>query len=187
MDLALPESERTYLRELAARQAEIAALPVMAARKQQWFDLNDGRVGARPPVIVETWTFDRDFMPEGIFRCTSELGRGIEHQLLRNIRNHELIDDDKVIPDTFDYGWSVTIDELGVRIPQRAVKDAQGYETGYEFQHPIKDLRRSGAAHARRLSGRSRRTWARQAFLDDLLGDALPVVIRLRGASAIRC
>ncbi len=59
---------------------------------------------------------------------------------LRNIRNHELIDD-KVIPDTFDFGWSVTIDELGVRIPQRAVKDAQGYETGHELQHPIKDLR----------------------------------------------
>jgi len=179
MELALPESERAYLRELAARQAEIAALPVMAARKQQWFDLNDGRVGARPPVIIETWTFDRDFMPEGIFRCTSELGRGIERQLLRNIRNHELIDDDKVIPDTFDFGWSVTIDELGVRIPQRVVKDAQGYETGYEFQHPIKDLRRDfELLKPAACSVDRERTAARQAFLEDLLGDLLPIRLR---------
>ena len=32
----LPDADRATLRELAARQAEIAALPVMAARKQQW-------------------------------------------------------------------------------------------------------------------------------------------------------
>ncbi len=130
MDLALPESERTYLRELAARQAEDrgaagdGSAQAAMVRSQRW---PRWRTPSRDRRDVD---LRRDFI-EGIFRCTSELGRGIEHQLLRNIRNRELIDDDKVIPDTFDYGWSVTIDELGVRIPQRAVKDAQGYETGY--------------------------------------------------------
>ena len=78
MEWHLPQQERIYLRQLAAKQAEYAALPVMARRKQQWYALNDGHPGARPPVIVETWTFDRDFLPENVFRCTSELGRGIE-------------------------------------------------------------------------------------------------------------
>jgi hypothetical protein len=175
----LPDADRAILHELAARQAEIAALPVMDDRKRMWYDLNDGRAGARPPVIIETWTFDRDFMPERIYRCTSDLGRSIERQLLRNIRNHELIDDDKVIPDTFDIGWSVKIDELGVPIVRHPIADADGIETGWKWEHPIKDLERDlellkpAVCHVDR-----ERTRAWQAFLADLLGDRLPVVIR---------
>ena len=70
----IPDEERHYLRDLAQKQAEYAALPVMAQRKQMWYDLNDGRSTERPPVIIETWTFDRDFMPESVYRCTSPTG-----------------------------------------------------------------------------------------------------------------
>lgn len=175
----LPDSERAYLRELAARQAEIAALPVMADRKRMWYDLNDGRPGARPPVVIETWTFDRDFMPEAVFRCESEVGRRIERQVLRHIRNHELIDDDKVTPDTFDIGWFVDIDEMGVTIPRRVIRDADGVETGYEWDHPLKDLERDlDLLQPATCAVDRERTLAWQAFLDDLLGDLLPVTIR---------
>ena len=85
----LPEPERVYLHSLAQRQAEYAALPVMAEREQMWYALNDAHPGARPPVIIETWTFDRDFMPESILHCKSGTGRSIETQLIRNLRNHE--------------------------------------------------------------------------------------------------
>jgi hypothetical protein len=175
----ISNEERRYLRELARKQAEYAALPVMAARKQMWYDLNDAHPGARPPVIIETWTFDRDFMPESVFRCTSPTGRAIERHLLRNVRNHELIDDDKVILDTFDIGWHVDIDEFGLRIDREVVKDAQGIETGYRWLHPIKDLKRDldllkpAVCRVDRAS-----TYAQQAFLNDLFGDVLPVVIR---------
>jgi hypothetical protein len=179
IEFALLDDERVYLRELAARQAEIAALPVMDARKRMWYDLNDGRQGARPPVVIETWTFDRDFMPDGIFRCTSEIGRRIERQLLRQIRNHELIDDDKVVPDTFDIGWSVDINELGVSIDRETVKDAQGIETGYQWIHPIKDLERDLDLLKPAVCSVDREhTAAWRSFLDHLLGDLLPVKIR---------
>ena len=56
MEFKLSSKERTYLRALAAKQAEYASLPVMARRKQMWYDLNDGRKDARPPVVIETWT-----------------------------------------------------------------------------------------------------------------------------------
>ena len=175
----LPEKEQNYLRTLAERQAEIAALPVMETRKQRWYELNDGRAGVHPPVIIETWTFDRDFMPESIFQCKSEIGRGIERQLLRNIRNHELIDDDKVIPDTLDIGWFVDIDEFGLTIERTKVKDAQGFETGYQFEHPIQDLERDFERLKPAVCRVDReRTERWQAFLHDLLGDLLPVRIR---------
>ena len=141
MDFELSSSDRSYLRELAKKQAEYAALPVMAERKQMWYDLNDGVPGARPPVVIETWTFDRDFMPEGTLRCESQLARGIESVLLHNIRNHEFLDDDKVIPDTFDIGWVVDIDQLGVAIGSHHVADSQGINLGYQYHHPIKNLK----------------------------------------------
>ncbi len=179
MEWHIPKDERAYLRELARKQAEYAALPVMAQRKQLWYDLNDGCPGARPPVVIETWTFDRDFMPDSLFRCQSEAGRTIERQLLRNTRNHELIDDDKVIPDTFDIGWFIDIDEFGVKIESERVKDAEGVETGYRFLHPIKDLERDLALLKPATFSVDRdKTFAWQAFLDELLGDLLPVRIR---------
>jgi hypothetical protein len=130
-------------------------------------------------VVVETWTFDRDFLPDDVYRCTSALGRGIERQLLRHTRNHELIDDDKVIPDTYDIGWFVDIDEMGVRIDKETVKDAQGVETGYRFLHPLQDLERDlDKLQPATCRVDRERTMAWQAFLHELLGDLLPVRIR---------
>ena len=175
MELYLSPVERSCLRDLAARQAEIASLPVMEARRAQWTALNDGDVSVPPPVVIETWTFDRDFLPGSLLRCASETGRGIERQLLANIRNHEMIDDDKVIPGEFRYGWRASIDRWGVEIPRRVVRDSQGEELGFEQEHPIKDIDRD----FEKLQPPSCRvdreaTSAYAALLDDLLGDLLP-------------
>ncbi|MFN2233485.1 MAG: hypothetical protein ACK2U1_04600 [Anaerolineales bacterium] len=178
-EFTLPNQERAYLRELAKRQAEYAALPIMQTRKQMWYALNDAHPGARPPVIIETWTFDRDFMPENIFQCRSALGRQIETQLLRNLRNHELIDDDKVMPDTFNISWFIEEDEFGVPIDVETIKDAQDIETGFRFKHPIKDLA-SDLSMLKPTSLRvdRQRTVAYQDFLEDLFGDFLAVCIQ---------
>ena len=177
MEWDIPADERNYLRGLAKKQAEYAALPIMAERRKMWYDLNDGPDGrSRPPVIIETNTFWRDFMPESVYRCRSEAGRTIEHQLLRNVRNHELIDDDKVIPPDFKIGWFVDVDEFGVKIEREDIKDSDGIETGYRWKHPIKDLRRDLAMlkPARATVDRDR-TAAWQAFLGELFGGLLPV------------
>jgi hypothetical protein len=129
MNWTLPTEERTIIRELAKRHAELAALPVMEERKKGWFALNDAKPGALPMIMVDNWTFDRDFMPESVYRCKTDTGRGIEKQLLRAIRTHELIGDDKVVPATFDIGWFTKIDSLGVEIPVEKVEDSQGIET----------------------------------------------------------
>lgn len=179
MNWQLPSNERAYLRGLAQQQARYAALPVMARRRQMWYDLNDGRPGARPPVIIETWTFAQEFLPDSVFHCSSPTGRSIERQLLENIRNFELINDDKVMPDTFDISWFTEIDEFGIPVETRHARDAQGRETGYEFVHPLTDLERD----LDRLKPATcrvdrERTLAWQAFLEELLGDLLPVRVR---------
>ena len=179
MHWTIPRKEARYLRDLADIQATYAALPVMDDRKRQWTALNDGQPGAIPPVIIETWTFDRDFLPDSILRCTTPEGRRIEKQLLRNVRNFELINDDKVTPDTFDIGWMVSIDEYGLHIPREVVKDAEGVPTGYRWEHPLKNLERDlHLLKPAQCSVDRERTYAWQAYVQSVIGDALPVCIR---------
>ena len=179
MEWSVTLEERDYLRRLAARQAEYAALPVMAERRRMWYDLNDAKPGARPPFVIETGSFERDFLPEEVLRCASPAARRIEGQLLRNLRNHELIGDDKVMPPTFDIGWFVEIDDLGVPIERTMAKDAQGIETGFRFHHPIKDLRRDlHRLRAPVCRVDRERTAAWQAFVEELFGVLLPVALR---------
>jgi hypothetical protein len=144
-----------------------------------WYALNDAQPGARPPVVIENWTFDRDFLPESVFQCQTPTGREIETQLLRNIRNHEIIDDDKVTPDTFDIGWFIEENEFGVEIPREERPDADGVVTGFRYLHPIHDLERDlPKLKPTTLTVDRVKTAAWQDFLNDLLGDLLPVEIR---------
>ena len=178
----LTPGDRTRLRTLAEKQSHYAALEIMQQRKKMWYDLNDGRTGARPPVILETWTFNRDFMPQGVLQCTTETARSIEGRLLQNVRNFELINDDKVMPDTYDIDWFTDIDPFGVRIEVEHIKDAQGIDTGYHYIHPITDLERDFHLLKPPTCRVDReRTLAWTAFLEELFGDLLPV--RIKGAN----
>ena len=175
----VPAEERARLRELAKRQAEIAALPVMRAREKIWTRVNDCVPGARPPFVMESWTFDRDFMPGSLLQCKSATGRWIEGTLLRNIRHHEILNDDHVCPATFDIGWHVWCDEFGVEIKTERAVDAEGHATGYHFDSPIKDLRDGlGAVRPARFGLNRESTLKQKEFLEELFGGALPVDIR---------
>lgn len=178
-DWHIPAHERAYLRVLARIQAEYAHLPVMEQRRAMWYALNDAQHGARPPFIIETWTFGSEFLPESVLECASETGRSIERQLLGHIRNHELIDDDKVIPDTFDIGPFIDIDEFGFTAQVDTAEDAEGRRLGYHVHHPIVDLDRDFEKlqpAACRVDHEATARW--QAFVQELLGDILPVEVR---------
>ncbi len=175
----LPKDELDYLRVLACRQAEIAALPVMHSRQDVWTAVNDAVPGARSPFAIETWTFDRDFMPDSIYRCTSALGRRLENGFLRHIRHYELLNDDHVCPDTLDMGWHVWCNEFGIDIKTEYVKDSEGVVTGYHFDCPIKDLNDGfGMIKPVEFGVNRESTLAEKAFLEETFGDLLPVAIR---------
>lgn len=179
MPPTLPAEERTYLRGLAKRQAEIANLPVMEQRRKLWTDMNDCVPGARPPFAIETRTFDRDFLPASLLRCTSDTGRRLEAEFLRNIRHHEILGDDHVCPDALNMGWHVPQNEFGVEIKTEYTKDAEGHTTGYHFDCPIKDLTEGvGDVKPATFSLDLEGTMAQKAFLEETFGDILPVKIR---------
>jgi len=175
----ITDNEKIYLRDLAKKQAEYAALPIMDARKQIWYNLNDGHPDYIPPVVIETWTFDRDFLPDNVFYCKSVAGRSVEYQILRNIRNYELINDDKVMPDFFEINWFLDIDEFGFKVARETRKDADGFEVGYRYLHPVRDLKadfkllKPAVCHVDK-----EKTLKWKGFLENIFGDLLPVTIR---------
>ncbi|MHB9130220.1 MAG: uroporphyrinogen decarboxylase/cobalamine-independent methonine synthase family protein [Armatimonadota bacterium] len=179
MPYTLPNDERVYLRRLAKRQAEIAVLPIMQQRRQMWTDMNDNKPCARPPFAIETWTFDRDFMPASIYQCTSEYGRRLENGFLRHIRHHELLNDDHVCPDTIDLGWHVWCNEFGIDIHTEYIKDAEGVTTGYHFECPITDLNEGFEMVKPSTFGVDREdTLAEKQFLEETFGDIMPIAMR---------
>ncbi|MHB1456058.1 MAG: uroporphyrinogen decarboxylase/cobalamine-independent methonine synthase family protein [Armatimonadota bacterium] len=175
----LPESDIKRLRELARRQAEIAALPINQRRQQMWTDINDGVPGARPPFAIESWTFDRDFMPASIYQCSSDYGRALESGFLRHIRHFEILNDDHVCPNTIDMGWHVWLNEFGIDIPTAYVKDSEGVTMGYHFECPITDLSDGfDMVKPSEFGVDKDGTLAQKQFLEETFGDIMPVAIR---------
>ena len=132
------QEERAYLRELACKQAEYAALPIMAERTRQWYAHN-ALQGDRPMIVMEMDTFERDMLPEA--RCTSPTAVWMERKLQRPIISHEMINDDKVVPNYFTVPWQIHIRPYGVEVPVEHANDGHGGDVGYRWQHPIKTLK----------------------------------------------
>lgn len=171
----ISQRERQYLRALAEKQREYANLPQMEQRKQNWFNLNSGRP-AVPPVVVETETFDQDMMPKEVFQCETPAARRLEYQLLKNIREYELIDDDKVMPDAVTVPFQVTVQEFGFPVETRHAIGMDSRTVGYSYHSPIQDLEedfhllKPFAVHIQ-----EEETKREADFVSDLLGDILPV------------
>jgi hypothetical protein len=173
--MSITAEERGYLRELACKQAEYAALPIMAQRTALWFAHN-ALHAERPLIVMEMDTFEQDMLPQP--KCTSPGAVMIEKSLLRHIVNVERIRDDKVVPGYFVVPWQIHIDEFGVEIPQEHADDGRGHDIGYRWRHPIKTLKEDfHLLKPATYSVDCERTFAMRDFAGEILGDILPVKI----------
>jgi hypothetical protein len=169
-------AERPYLRDLARRQREYAADPVMQERTALWYAHNSLR-GRRPLVVMEMDTFERDMLPAP--RCTSPAAIAIEQHLQRHLINYEMIGDDKVVPNYLAVPWQIHLDEFGVQIPMEHAVDDQGRDLGYTWHHPIRTLGEDfGKLRPAVFSVDREGTHAWRDRAEDVLGDILPVVIK---------
>jgi len=174
--LKITPKERRYLRDLARKQAEYAALPIMQERTALWYRHNMLR-GERPMVVMEMGTFEGDMLPAP--QCVSPAAIEIERSLMCAIVNHEEINDDKVVPDHFAVFWRIGLDAFGVEIPTEHGIDDQGRTVGYHWRHPIQSLKKDfhilkpATFHVDRAG-----TLAWKSFVEEVLGDTLPVRVK---------
>lgn len=173
--------EKSYLRELAKKQQEYSALPIMKEREERWYRHNNLQ-GEIPMIHIETWTFEQDILPKPI--CTSEAAKIIEIQIQRSILNHEQIGDDRVVGSTFDIGWKQKFKLFDLEIKIDHSNDSKGRDLGHHFVHPIKDLQED--MHLLKPTTYSvdrEGTMEWKAFVEEILGDILPVRISMGSPS----
>ena len=138
--MAATKAERERLRELAKRQVEIAALPVMEERKKLWYDLNDGK-SDHPLVTMEFHGLEQDVYPPPV--CADPLARGLELQMDRAIFKHEHYRDDRVIPDTVSVHIPNGFRPFAYSSTQTNTHKADSSNgLGYMYDHVVSDMER---------------------------------------------
>lgn len=170
--------ERKYLRELAAKVLEYAHLPIMQERRRLWYNHNSLK-GDRPMVVMEVESFEKDLLPP--LQCTSDAAREIEYNLMKPIVNHELVDDDKVISPYYEVFWRINFRLLDLYIKTFHAKDNEGRDLGYAWQHPIRDLKSDFYLIKPSYYSVDRDyTMAWKTFVEEIMGDILPVKVKNR-------
>lgn len=172
-ELFITSDERKYLRELAREQLDYSMLPIMKEREKSWYNHNDLK-GDIPLIHFETRSCEQDLLPE--LECTSEAARKIELQIIREISNHKMVDDDRVVPSFFRMGWDNRMLLFNLQIEREFGIDSKGGHLGHHFKHPIKDLKDD--QHLLKPTFHSvdrKETMQWKAFAEEILGDILPV------------
>lgn len=169
----ISQKDRALLRQLAKQQMEYANLPVMAERRQRWYDFNDNKRRVTPMVTFEPWTFYEDIRPA--LACETEEGRRIEEEIRKQIVVHELIGDDRVVPDFFLIENHAEFVPFGLPFNRQESEES----VGYHVIPVIEDLEDD-------FSKLKKSTWtfgtkeadAWKAQVEDVIGDILPVHVQ---------
>lgn len=174
-ELSISDKDRIYLRELAKKQLDISQLPIMKERTKLWYEHNDLK-GDKPLIVMETDYFIDDLLPKRV--CESENARAIETELLTHIINHELVNDDKVIPSTFSINRQITHRDFNLDQSIHRALDSNGKDLGYSFVHPIKNLKKDFHKISNSVYSYDYEATDRHAnFMQDILGDILNIEI----------
>ena len=169
--MQITSSDRTTLRDLAKRVAGIAALPVMAERREMWTRHNALR-RVRPMVLVFPEGAWRELLPRDACRCAGEDARRIEWQLRRRLYHHEHLHDDTVI----EAEWFVdaVIHSTGWGLeprwhPSSDPTGAKGFDPVIRSPGDVDKLRLPDFTYDAEATAR------REAAIRELLGDILTV------------
>jgi hypothetical protein len=92
----IPHSDRTVLRDLARRVAEIGALPEMEARRREWKRHNSLGPG-RPMMLIFPEGSWGELLPDTALVCKDETARRMEWDLRHRIYTYEHFASDNVV------------------------------------------------------------------------------------------
>lgn len=164
--------DREILRQRAELQLEYANSPRNKAILKKWHAQAEGRRES-PPIRLLFSNFIHEVITPRL-QCEGRQARRIEANLLSTLVGRELFDDDTPISPTFDIGWHTYVKPFGLapKITRPDIPNPQGFH----IDPIISDL----ASEMDRLRGGSfgvdrEGTAHRREFLEDVLGDILPV------------
>jgi hypothetical protein len=180
--IELPESDRSILRELAARVAELAALPANREKKELWRRVND-LDQVRPVVLVrnsEVPWHEMDTDGELQLRTSHLFTQSMEADLRRTLYQWERMKCDMVVDATLISPFCIADTGVGLETRETTIEQAEGsliqshrYEAQIESESDIEKIQIPRVSH---LEDLSRQFYELRCAL---VGDILDV--RMRG------
>lgn len=174
--MRLEPRERTILRDLATRVAEIAAKPVMEQRRQIWRKHNSLK-STYPMMLIFPEGSWQELLPESVLECSGKEAREIEWQLRHRIYKHEHFQDDMVI----EAEWVVpaVIHSTGWGLESQLKRTGE-FRGGYQIEQVLKDRNDLKKMHFPELTYDEKANRQNLAEMQDLLGDILEVKFKGR-------
>ena len=175
----ISEADRTILRDLAKRLADIAALPIQEQRRRQWTLHNDLR-SKRPMIWLSPEGSWRELVPAESLKCEGETARQMEGQLRRSIYYHDHFCDDNLVEKTWTIRRAIVSSGWGIEAQWHWSDEALGARAFQPVIHKPSDLKqiRFPEIHEDTVETARRMTEAQQLF-----GDILD--IRLKGVAHV--
>ena len=164
-------AERTILRDLAKRVAEIACLPIQGRRRQQW-KLHNSLRSKQPMIWLSPEGAWRELVPESSLRCQGKQARGIELQLRRTLYYHEHFCDDNLVEKTWTVRRAIVSSGWGIEPQWHWSDEALGARAFQPVIHKPADLKKIRLPEIHEDTAETAR---RLAEAQGLFGDILDV------------
>jgi hypothetical protein len=136
----MPSKDRTVIRELASRVAEIAALPVQEEKRELWRKLNSLRP-TRPMVMIDQVCWNEMTVDgELTLACQDPEARGYEERLRRVLFQWKHFPVDMVVEPFFEVPMAVRNTGFGISVDEEtAVTDPANAVVGHKFHNQFQD------------------------------------------------
>jgi hypothetical protein len=168
------ETDNQRIRELAKQWADLASRPIMQERKGLWKAVHDLKA-ERPVILVETSPIEQ-FVTQSDLVCSDTFLRGVEQNMLDNLRHAEEVGDDIVLEPYYRLSWQLDVSDYGVPVEMKPATTAEGSQSlGYSFNFPIRKPEDVSKLKKRSFKVFREETLRSKAMLDDIMGDVLPV------------
>jgi len=171
--------ERTILRDLAKKVADIADMPIMAKQRKLWKKHNDLK-SHRPMMLIFPEGSWGELLPHSVLKCEDGTARGIEWSLRSRIYYYDHFQDDTVIEKEWVVSKSIGNTGWGLspkNIPSTEARGAWHFDPVILEPSDLKKLKFPEITYDEKSSE------SNLAFYQDLFGDILDV--KQKGVSHI--
>lgn len=172
-------AERSVLRDLAKRVAEIACLPIQEQRRKQW-KLHNSLKSKQPMIWLSPEGAWRELVPDTSLQCQGKEARQIEGQLRRTIYYHEHFCDDNLVENAWTVRRVIGNTGWGLEPRWHYSREALGARTFDPVVNTPADLKQIRFPEVREDAAETSR---RLADAQDLFGDILDV--QLKGIAGV--
>jgi len=167
-------ADRTILRDLARRVADIACLPIQQQRRQQW-KLHNSLKSRKPMIWISPEGSWRELVPDSALRCEGKKARDIELQLRRTIYYHDHFCDDNLVEKTWTVQRVISNTGWGLEPKWHHSREALGARTFDPVINTPADLKKLRMPEVREDTAETAR---RLAEAQDLFADILDVQLK---------